>query len=384
MRNHLSLPCPSLAFLALLLPATAGAQSVLGILNNTDTSFTSRGSATVPNTNPSVSFVRLDKEAYAGWGVNPATPGMREILGMNGVLQDQIDTTPDTYGLVVYTEDVANPNYPDVTTPVGSVGPISLPTGTSGAAAAWAINVNFTTPMLAPATGDVFLGVDMPQPLTGTWPTDGVSCHALYYVSVTSGINDLPGGSHPTTSPEDNNGGWYSAVSTLPPTYTTTQRQWKLQPLVAGAAGVAGTITNQTSAPQSNAAPGTSSMASGLYPDAANPPLNAGRADDIVSRWYMSGAPAGTLVFFLASFNAFGPEIPLSTFVPGSGVVCLDTAAFFQIGFSPVTADQAFFTWTLTPAARSAVAGLRIVHQSIGLDPATGMAMANGCTRQLL
>jgi len=285
---------------------------------------------------------------------------------------------------VVYGEDPLNPNYPVVATPLGTVGPLPTPASTVTGAIAFAVNANFLTPVLAPATGDVFLGIDMPQPLTGAWPTDGLSCHALYFVMVTSGWYDLPGAGHPVGQPEEGNGGWYVSTYAPGPQYTTTPRQWKLEPILAGATGVAGTITNQTTAPLSNGAPGTSSMSSGLHPDAQNPPLNAGRIDDIVSRWFMSGAPNGMPVFFMASFNPFGIEIPISVFIPGSGTICLDTTAMSQIGLSFTNAGEAYIVWNISAAARNAIAGIGVVHQSVGLDPLTNAALVNGCTRQIL
>lgn len=379
--HRFALPCLVLIGLS----ATAIAQSPMGFMNRTGTSFTSRGSASIPNTNPSVSFLRIDKESYAGWGVNPASPGMREILGITGFIQDQIGNTAETYELVVYTEDAANLNYPLIAAPMGTVGPLPTPPSTAAGAVAFNINITFGTPILTPATGDAFLGVAMPQPATGVWPTDGLSCHALYYVMVTSGFYDLPGASHPVGQPEEGNGGWYvdPLLSGLGPQYTTTPRQWKLEPIIAGAGGVAGTISNQTWATLSNVAPGSSSMSSGLHPDAQNPPLNIGRVDDIASRWFMTGAPDGSAVFFLASFNTFGPEIPLSAFLGGSsGMVCIDTTVNIQLGLTFTTAGEAFLPLAIPLAARSLIAGVDLVHQSVGLIGNVGHA--NPCTHQIL
>ena len=368
----------------LLVLASAPAQDFLGIMNRTDTSFTSRGSATVPNSNPSVAFDRIDKETYAGWGFDPLNPGMRQIIGLHAWLQDQIGTTPETFQFVVYPEDPASLNFPNVAAPIGTTGPIPTPPTTATGAIAWEFTANFATPLLVPATSDTFVGVILPTPATGTWPADGMSCWALYYVSVTSGISDLPGASHPTLQPENGNGGWY--VPSLPsgPTYTVTPRQWKIEPIVPGAAGVAGTITNQTTAPSSNVAPGTSSQGSGLYPDAQNPPLNAGRVDDIAGRWFKSNTPDNTPVFFLMSLGAFGPEIPVNSILPGStGVTCIDLATNTVLGISFTTAGEAFLTISIPAGARSIVAGLVLVHQAAAIN-ATGGIDANGCTRQIL
>ncbi len=361
-------------------------QDVLGILNNTDTSFTSRGSTALPNTNPSTAYLRIDADHYAGWGVNPATPGMREIVGLYAVLQDQIGTTPETFDILVYGEDPAAANYPLAITPLATAGPFPTPASTATGAVAWVLTANFTTPVLAPAGQDVFVAVGLPQPATGTWPTDGMSCHALYFVNVTSGFFDLPGFAHPTSPPEQaGNGGWY--VPSLPsgPLYTVTPRMWKIQPLVNGATGVAGTITNQTTATQSNLPPGTASMASGLHPDAQNPPLNAGRADDISGRWFKTGTPDGTPVFFLMDFGTFGPELPVSVFLPGStGVACLNLGTMTTLGINFTVGGQAFQVLTIPANSRGILAGISVLHQAAGFDPVSGTAMVNGCTRQVL
>jgi hypothetical protein len=38
----------------------------------------------------------------------------------------------------------------------------------------------------------------------------------------------------------------------------------------------------------------------------------------------------------------------------------------------------------ISPAARTYIAGTSLLHQSAALDPLTGVAHANGCTRQVL
>src|SRR5690606_32543483 len=133
------------------------------------------------------------------------------------------------------------------------------PPSTATTAVGFNMTVTFTTPVTAPATGDVFLAVGLPTPAGTTWPTDGVSCAALYYqfLSTNSAVWDDPGAAHPTQSPGNGNGGWYVPNPANGPFYTTTPRQWRFEPIVPGATGVAGTITNQTSLTLSNSAPGT-------------------------------------------------------------------------------------------------------------------------------
>ncbi|GAB4142391.1 MAG: hypothetical protein Fur0037_09590 [Planctomycetota bacterium] len=375
---------------AFCVAASLSAQDYLGLLNRTDTSYTSRGSTTIPNQNPSQVFGRMDHETYESWGYDPANPGMHRITGMHAYLQDQVGTTPETYSFLIYTEDASAPNFPDVTAPLGSVGPLPTPASSATGAVAWSLVASFATPILAPSTADVFLAVGLPQPASGVWPADGMSCHALYYVTTASGVFDLPGASHPTAPPEEvGNGGWYvpnPPTGPIPPTYTVTARQWKIEPIVLGATGLAGAITNQTSAALSNTAPGTSSQSSGLYPDAQNPPLNAGRVDDIANRWFMTSAGAGTPVLFFMGLGGFGPEIPLNAMVPGStGAVCLNMGFMSLLGFGLTsTTGEAYQVIAIPAPARSTIAGLAILHQAVGLNVATGGLDANGCTRQIL
>lgn len=360
------------------------AQSPLGILNQTDTSFTSRGSASIPNTNPSFAFQRIDQEHYAGWGIDPMNPGMRSIQGMHYFIQDEVDTTPESYGLVVYGEDPMGPDFPDVSTNFGTAGPIPTPTVTSptGGAIAWNITVTFTTPMLVPKGIDVFPALDLPQPMVGgPWPMDGLSVHALYYQMTTSGTYDEPGAGQ--IASQSGNGG-YHVPGMIGPTYTVTNRMWKIEPLVPGAGGTAGTITNQTWAPLSNAAPGTSSMSSGLRPDAQNPPVNMGRADDVATRWFQTGTPDNTAVLFFLDVGNFGMEIPLNALVPGStGAACLNITSAQLVGLGLTLNGEAFQTLSIPAAVRPFLAGITLMHQAAGFNAMTGGFDANGCTRQI-
>jgi len=353
----------------------------MGLLNRTDTSFTSRGSTTGPNTNPSFAFVRIDQEHYGGWGIDPANLGMRSIQGVHVFLQDQIGSTPETFGVTIYGEDPAAPDFPEITTPFGSMTGVPV-AGTAAGAQVFDVLVTFATPMQVPVGMDVFPAIELPQPAGNTWPADGLSVHALYYGSTTSGLFDEPGASHPTASVYGNSG-YHVPVLSVGPTYTTTPRQWKIEPILLGATGVACTITNQVSAPLSNTAPGSSSMASGLHPDATNPPLNMGRVDDIANRWYRSSATDGTLVLFFIDLGPLGLEIPANLLVPRStGVACLNTvtAEFVGIGFT--LAGEASHVIQIPAAVRSGLAGLSVSHQAAALNAAGGVDLSI-CTRQV-
>jgi hypothetical protein len=359
------------------------AQDVLGILNNTATTYTSRGGNGSANTNPSEIFDKLDKETYAGWGFDPTLPGMRVIQGLNFLLQDQVGTTAETYGIVVYTEDPALPNYPLVAAPIGSAGPFPTPASTATGAVAWNISVNFATPVQAPAAGDAFVGITLPQPASGTWPTDGVSVHAVASTGATTAQFEAPGFGMPTSPPEEAGFGGF-IVPGLSLVAYSSPRQFKVQPIVLGATGVAGAITNATVAPLSNVAPGSSSQFM-LYPDAQNPPRNAGRADDISNRWFMTGTADGTPVFFLMDLGSFGFELPLGGFLPGStGALCLNLGSMQAVGLQFTLAGQAFNVLTIPAGARGAIAGIVLTHQAAALDPVLSVAHASPCTRQVL
>lgn len=358
-------------------------QDVMGLLNNTDTSFTSRGSATGPNTNPSFAFVRIDQEHYGGWGYDPANPGQRAIQGIRVVLQDQIGSTPETFGVLIYGEDPAQPDYPDISTSLGGVSGVPV-TGTAAGAQVSDVLVTFATPILVPAGTDVYPAVDLPQPTGAVWPTDGLSVHALYYGATTSGTFDAPGGSHPTATQYGNSGYHVPAIPQAA-TYTTTPRQWKIEPILAGATGVAGTVTNQTSAPQSNTAPGSSSMASGLHPDAVSPPLNAGRVDDISNRWFRSSAADGTVVLFFFDLGPLGLELPGNLLVPGStGLACLNTTSAEFVGIGLTLAGEASYTIPIPAGVRPILGGLSVSHQAAALNAAGGGVDLGICTRQVL
>ncbi len=367
-----------------LVAATAAvsltAQEPMGTFHNATTAFTTRGGAAAANTaNPGFAFTRFDQSHYAGWGHDINQPLHRVIVGITCVLQDQVGVTPESFGITCFGEDPGAPNWPLVGTPVASAGPFPTPASTATGATAFIVNVNFTTPALAPRGQDVFLAFELPQPATGTWPTDGLSVHA------TAGATEPAGHSYVSTSPElaGYSGYFVPASNTL---LYSTPRQLRIDPLLNGPGGVAGTIHNIPTATPGNTAPGTASMFAGLFPDAQNPPLNAGRVDDLGARWSMTGIADGTPVMFLADFGAFGPEIPLRYLVlAGSqGVLCLNAATMLTSNLTFTTGGQAIRAVPVPAGARAIIAGLAIMQQGLALDLTANVAMANPCTRQIL
>jgi hypothetical protein len=155
------------------------------------------------------------------------------------------------------------------------------------------------------------------------------------------------------------------------------------------AAGRALGITNQTSATGSNnpppagfgPAPGTGSFLSGSFPDVVG--TNPGRVDDITMEYFRTGAGTGALVVFLMDFGGFGPELPLSGFVPGStGVTCLNLSSMQTLGIGFTTTDEAFVVTTIPLAIRPLLAGLPVTQQAASLDSA-GLVHASPCSRQV-
>ncbi len=362
-----------------LLLGTVVAQTPLGTYNNVTTTYTSRGGAAGANTGaPTEVFTRIDASHYAGFGANPASPGMREIVGAQFVAQDQIGTTPETFTVLCYGEDPAAPNFPLVSAPLATVGPFATPASTATGAVAWIFSINYTTPVLAPAGQDVFLAVSFPQPATGTWPTDGMSMHA------TAAATEPAGFSYSSTPAEVGSYSGYH-LPAVPTLAYSSPRQFNIDPIVNGAAGVAGTIHNIATAVPGNTPPGTSSMFAGLFPDAQNPPLNVGRVDDVAFRWVMANTPDNTPVFFLADFGTFGSEFPLSAFLTGSqGVTCLNLGTMATVGLNFTVGGSTFNVITIPSSARGIVAGMQFLQQAAALDLATNVAVANGCTRQIL
>ena len=380
--------------LAVCIPA----QNRLGTFDNTGTTYATRGGSAAANTNPAVLFVRFDKERYAGWTTG-ATPGTRDITGVNFVMQDQNLATQETFNLVVYGESVTLPNFPEVATPLATSGAFNLPLGTGGGA--WNASGNFATPIQAPATGDVFIGVQFNAGWTiaGGVPTDGLSLWEIRSADPSTTIQiDQPGPGRPTAPFDEGTfGGFYVPTPLTGPSYLTTlATMYKLQPITPIAGGVATALTNQTRHVESTAASvagftvqtpgaGTSCMLSGLFPDSANPSLNGGRADDIGQTYINTAAnvPSGSLVFYLIDLGTFGIEIPVSSFIPGStGVTCLNLGTMQTLAIGTMGTGSAFHIAAFPASARPILTGISWLQQAVGFNTSTFAAHAGPCTRQ--
>lgn len=366
---------PFASFLPLLaLAAPALAQTTLGITTNVSGMASSRGSTSLANFNPVTVWSRIDKEKYAGWGYTDANPGFRAIRGMTYTLQDQDPTTQESYSLVFFTEDPARPNYPLVTAPVATVGPLPMFTAGSPAPAAWVITTAFATPALVPANADVFFGVELPAPFNANF-TDGMSAHMVAgSVGLVGGLADYPGASAPLGL---GFGGYYEATTQTVAYSAPIRRQYLFDPILeVGGVALAqhyGDSLHQVA----NNYPGTGCMFSSQYPDSASPPLNPGRADDLAMSW--AGAVAdGTLVIFLADVTTtFGPELPLSTYAPGStGALYLNAPSMMMLGFSTTQSGNAAYQIVWGAAARPLLPGLPLAQQGIAFDAANNRLLA--------
>jgi hypothetical protein len=381
------------------LSTCAFAQDTMGTFRNTGTTYATRGASGASSSNPAVLWTRFDKECYAGWTAG-VTPGTRDINGLQFVIQDQNLATQETFAVVAYTEDALLPSYPDVVTPLGTSANYTLPLGTGGGA--YRATANFTTPILAPAGADVFVGLQMNQPwtITGTPAavTDGLSVWEIRAALATLAAGqsiDVAGAGLPFSPADEGRfSGYYVPTPAAGPAMPVVT-MFKITPILPIAGGTATAVTNQTVHPESSAtAPlsfavetpgaGTASMLSGLYPDAADPSLGGGRADNLGNIYLKTGMVSG-VCFYLVDFGTFGLELPMSSFLPGStGVSCLNLGTLQTLAIGIVTNGVGFNVTNLNLATRQQLAGFSWLSQSVGFDLATNLAHAGPCTRQLL
>lgn len=361
----------------------------VGFLHNVSVGATTRGSA---GANACQQIGRFDNDDYRSWGA-PGANG-NSVNGFFFHLQDQYDTSVETYNVHFYGEDPINPHYPNLqsTQPPGtnallSVGPFNSPGGVAAGPAAWFVTITFTTPLVLPNNQDVFAAVEFAQSavhptLNLPWPNDGLS------VQINLGLNpnfpapqtntyDLPGPGLIGGGVTNNSYGLAHDLVNSTFGYGGA-RQYAMDFLVAAPAarGVMAAITNQLSYPISNVAPGTASFFSGLHPHVLV------RSDDV--SYIFFGAAQGDLVFYLAAFNFQTPALALSAFLPGAlGMACLDIANNIVLGFnigsgSGVDAKTIQFA----PAQRPLVVGLDLVMQGISLNPTTGVLNGGPCGKQ--
>lgn len=363
---------------------------------------------------------RFDNRDYLDWMLDPADPTGNTFLftSIRFVMQDQIGNTPETYNVVAYNEDPTNPDFPDATAPWIRTGNFNLPTTTTTTPAAWLVTITLPTTAPSAPKGDKWIGVQLNQPTTGTWPTDGASLHTAFDRapgSTGTATTDMAGLGAATI-----NLGTYAChlpiIGGLPqgpaiyPTPTVgNRRQIRMEVIANVTGGVCVTQTNQTSYVSSNPGAtnstplgGTTNFFSGLHPDIYDGNLSVPpRADDIgflVSEVNIPNAPVFVIL-------ALGPSpvgsIPLANLTPAvanpntRGNVCVDFA--FGVTFFGVSNAQGLYQHmlTLNPTIRSLIQGLSlpgqpydIWYQGFVLNPnSTGGAYevrATGCGKQHL
>ena len=317
--------------------------------------------------NPGEMLQRFDADDLTGFGIEAAHPGQQVVRGVVVVISGALSQVT----VSIYSEDPARPGFPDIANPRASVSGVSVPLPI------YPTYAYFNPPALLPPGQDVFVGVTVgpaSSPIAGqTLAIMGSNPLATYH--------DVPGAGMPSSPPEANSYVLYRDGATNTLTYGS-RGQFILDLLTTLPRGMPCAITNQTGYAQSNSPPGGTSMLSGLHPDAASPPQNAGRADDVGFLFADQTLPVGSPVFFFGSFTGFGPHVPIDSILPGSaGVVCLD-ANWFLLGvtFLDTTHSTAWVT-TIHAADRSNLP-TQWAQQAIGWDMATGILRSTQCGMQ--
>jgi hypothetical protein len=372
MHKHLSI------FIAVAtVTSSLVAQNNLSDFLNMGVTFTSRNGA---NNVPATIYTRIDKESYAGWGVDAAQPGMRVFSGLRFNVQDQDLATQDTWQLTAYTESTT-PDTPDTTAPIATTGNFVLPVGTG--IGAYLATANFVTPIAAPGFGRRVRRRQHDARLE-RWhdrrPFDlghvGRSRLGTARRTRLRRADARPGNTH---------SGHYQPVANTHAFAVT--RQSHIEPIIATPAGVCSALHNADPVhANANTSPGTTCMHSALSPDSQSPPRTAGRADDVGMTFRHVGMPDGSLAIFLVDIApAFGTEFPLSLFLPGSvGTMCVNQASVQSVAIGFTSGGSASNVITFSPATRTYIAGVPLIHQVVTIDALTGTAYAGPCSKQTL
>lgn len=318
---------------------------------------------------------RFDASDLTGFGVEAAYPNWHVVRGVLVHMRDFGSSTPN--GLVditLYTEDASRPGYPDLGAPLGGRSGIQPPMSVLTYA-----NVPFAAPVLVPPGRDLFVGVRIPA----TTSNFGGVRLAVITSGTTGSYRDLAGPGLPSSPPEENSYRLYRDLATDTVTFGA-RGQYQIDLLTTAPGGFPAAITNQSYYPISLIAPGTTTMLSGLHPDAASPALNPGRADDVAFFYSDYALSVGSPVLFVAAFADFGPTVPLELHAPGSvGGLCLDQSALFVLGFAPLNmAQECWFTTVIPAAVRPMLRGVSWTQQAIGLDVGSGALRGTQCGKQ--
>ena len=338
--------------------ATAAAQQPLGSTFRTTASTASRGALLGA---PGTLVARFDHDDYTGWGRTTTTPNRRVVRGVTFTAEDKDGATAESYTIHVYTEDLARPGFPDTTAPLLTIGPFLNPVQPVGLAM-FTISQLFANPLEVPADRDVFVGIGLgPAP---TWPNDGFTVHCLLGAASMWPVYDPPGNA------PIQNGSYGLAIDATGTQFYNSRRQLLVDLLCDAPGGACTARSNQASFPIGNGAPGGGGFLSGLHPDVASPPRNAGRVDDPGFTFLDPTLPNGSAVFFLSDFGGFGAEVPLTNFVAGSvGVFCLKSPTTSTLGLVQLSGGQASLVIPIGSAVRTVLQGLPLLYQAIALGP---------------
>lgn len=355
----------------LALPAAALAQQPLGATFGTQASTASRGALLGA---AGTLVARFDHDDLVGWGCTTSAPNRRAVRGVTFAAEDKNGATPESWSLAMFTEDPAQPGYPAIATPLVVAGPFTNPTRPAGVAVFQHTHV-FAAPVLVPADRDVFVGVRLgPAP---AWPADGLTVHCLLGAPSAWPLYDAPG-----PAPIQH-GSYGLAIDSGGNRYYNSVRQLLVDLLCDAPGGACTAISNQASFAPGAVPPGAGGFLSALHPDAAQPPRNAGRADQPGFVFLDPTLPNGAPVLFAFDIGSFGVETRLDAFVPGSaGVFCLNAATVATFGIGLCASGQAAITLQLAPAARSLIAGLPLLQQAVALAPGN-VLRGSPCARQV-
>lgn len=376
-KKSISTPLAAAFPLALLLSAAATGQQLqfAGTMQRNQPGGFTRGSA---GSNAGELLQRFDADDMRGFGIEPGFPGVQVVRGIwmqaKTILPGFSDGGPR---LSLYIEDPLRPNFPDLQSPLfvwnSAVG-VSPPLAVNG-------DTYFAlpTPVMVPIGQDLFVGYTVNA---SSGPVNGRMINILPS-SATSTTGDLPGAGMPLSPPEEAGIRLFRNLTTDAMHYEVGG-QYMIELITATPSGFPTALTNQGNFNVGLTPPGGTSMLSGLHPDAAFPPRNAGRADDVGFLFTDQGMQAGDPVLFLASLSGFGPVTPLDQMAPGSvGALCLPDLDAIPLAIVPLgTNFRASIVWTIDSAVRPLLLGNSWALQAIGYDSVDGVLRGSMCCRQ--
>lgn len=344
--------CQSMLAACVLLP-TLPAQNDMGLeTGGGSTNWLTRTSTA----SGSVCLNRWDHDEYRALGYDHDNSG-KWLTGLTCFTYDFENPGVEAFAFAAANQG-PSPDLPLWASYVVLTAPIPQP-----AVGTFEARVNFGEPFGLAETGDSFIGCEIaarpPSEATGMW-------FWCIRSEVVAGTSDLGGPAVDTSTPTSDTY-LYGSID-LATTVLFSRRYLMCDPIVHGAAGMATTITNQSTMPSSNTAPGIAGFYSGLHPDVNG--FNAGRADTPGYR-YADTSMAGQPVLFLISFNGLRTNLlALNSIFPGStGAYCLNDSMLLGV-VSANGSGVAHLNLPLDASARSILGGSGLAAQmtAIGFD----------------